>query len=284
MFGYVVINEQELKVREVGLYRSYYCGFCRELKRKYGFPGQMTLSYDMTFLIMVLSDLYDAKDTVAKTRCIAHPLGEHQTRINLYTEYAADMNLILSYYACLDDWNDDRKYVKLGYARLLEGKNNRLLKLYPDKAKRIVELLDELSALEKQGETDIDRMSGIFGHIMEEILAYRQDEWEKSLRRIGFYLGKFIYLLDAYDDVEEDVKNKDYNPFAEKYTMEGFDEEVRQILIMMLAETCREFEKLPIIKYGDILRNILYSGVWCRFEEVSRKRREEREKEHVGSI
>ena len=67
--------------------------------------------------------------------------------------------------------------------RLLEGKNNRLLKLYPDKAKRIVELLDELSALEKEGETDIDRMSGIFGHIMEEILAYRQDEWERSLRK-----------------------------------------------------------------------------------------------------
>ena len=147
-----------------------------------------------------------------------------------------------------------------------------------------VELLDELSALEKQGETDIDRMSGIFGHIMEEILAYRQDEWEKSLRRIGFYLGKFIYLLDAYDDVEEDVKNEDYNPFAQKYTMEGFEGEVRQILMMMMAETCREFEKLPIIKYGDILRNILYSGVWCRFEEVSRRRREEREKEHVGSI
>ena len=98
------------------------------------------------------------------------------------------------------------------------------------------------------------------------------------------YLGKFIYLLDAYDDVEEDVKNEDYNPFAQKYTMEGFEEEVRRILLMMMAETCREFEKLPIIKYGDILRNILYSGVWCRFEEVSKKRRGEREKEHVRSI
>ena len=54
--------------------------------------------------------------------------------------------------------------------------------------------------------------------------------------------------------------------------------------MMMMAETCREFEKLPIIKYGDILRNILYSGVWCRFEEVSKKRRGEREKEHVRSI
>lgn len=62
MFGYVVINEQELKVREVGLYRSYYCGFCKRLREKYGLPGQMTLSYDMTFLILLLTDLYDAED------------------------------------------------------------------------------------------------------------------------------------------------------------------------------------------------------------------------------
>ena len=284
MFGYIIVNKQELKFREFDVYQSYYCGLCQSLKERFGRRGQLTLSYDMTFVALLLSALYDEPVENSTCKCVAHPFEAHATSRSVFTDYAADMNLLLSYYKCLDDWNDDRKYVKLGYARLLEGKNNRLLKLYPDKSKRIVELLDELSALEKQGETDIDRMSGIFGHIMEEILAYRQDEWEKGLRRIGFYLGKFIYLLDAYDDVEEDVKNKDYNPFAEKYTMEGFEGEVRQILMMMMAETCREFEKLPIIKYGDILRNILYSGVWCRFEEVSRKRREEREKEHVGSI
>ena len=103
---------------------------------------------------------------------------------------------------------------------------------------------------------------------------------EDSLRRMGFYLGKFIYILDAYDDVEKDVKNGNYNPFAEKYIMKGFDEQVRQLLIMMMAQTCREFEKLPIIKYTDILRNILYSGVWCRFEMIARKRREAGEKKH----
>ena len=97
---------------------------------------------------------------------------------------------------------------------------------------------------------------------------------------MGFYLGKFIYILDAYDDVEKDVKNGNYNPFAEKYIMKGFDEQVRQLLIMMMAQTCREFEKLPIIKYTDILRNILYSGVWCRFEAIARKRREAGEKKH----
>ena len=91
---------------------------------------------------------------------------------------------------------------------------------------------------------------------------------------------KFIYLLDAYDDVEEDIKNKNYNPFSEQYIIEGFDEQVRRILIMMMAQTCREFEKLPIIKYTDILRNILYSGVWCRFEVIHKKRKEAGEKDN----
>ena len=279
MFGYIEMNKPEIKFKDFDLYKSFYCGLCRELREKYGVSAQLTLSYDMTFVILLLSGLYEPRTYKGTTHCMIHPVRKQTVRKNEITEYGADMNVLLTYYKCLDDWKDDRKYLKLGYARLLEGKNKRLNKLYPEKSRRIAELLDELSRLEKENETDVDRMSGIFGHIMEEILAYRQDEWEKSLRKIGFYLGKFIYLLDAYDDVEDDGKNKDYNPFAEKYTMEGFDEEVRQILIMMLAETCREFEKLPIIKYGDILRNILYSGVWCRFEQVSRKRREEREKE-----
>ena len=284
MFGYIVMNKPEIRFKDFDLYKSFYCGLCRELREKYGISGQLTLSYDMTFVIMLLSGLYEPRTFKGTTRCILHPVKKQTVRKNEITEYGADMNVLLTYYKCLDDWNDDRKYLKLGYAKLLEGKNDRLLKVYPQKAKLIVELLEELSSLEKAGETDIDRMSGVFGHIMEEILAYRQDEWEKSLRRLGFYLGKFIYILDAYDDVEEDAKNKDYNPFLKKYTMKGFDEEVCQILKMMMAETSREFEMLPIIKYGDILRNILYSGVWCRFEEVSKRRREEREKEHVRSI
>ena len=77
---------------------------------------------------------------------------------------------------------------------------------------------------------------------------------------------------------KNDAENGNYNPFSEKCMLKGFEEEVRSILIMMLAEVCKEFEKLPVIKYGDILRNILYSGVWCRFEEISKRRREEREK------
>lgn len=90
-------------------------------------------------------------------------------------------------------------------------------------------------------------MAGCFGKIMEEMFAYRND-MEPTLRRMGFYLGKYIYLLDAYEDVEKDVKNGNYNPFSKTYMMEEFQENTRKLLIMMLAECCREFEKLPIIK------------------------------------
>ena len=80
--------------------------------------------------------------------------------------------------------------------------------------------------------------------------------------------------------MEKDVKSGNYNPFSEKYKMKGFDGQVQQLLIMMMAQTCREFEKLPIIQYTDILRNILYSGVWCRFEAIRKQRKEAGEREH----
>lgn len=280
MFGYVVMNKPEIRFKDFDLYRSFYCGLCRELREKYGISGQITLTYDMTFVVVLLSALYEPPTQKGTTRCVIHPVCKQPVRKNAATEYGADMNVLLTYYKCMDDWEDEKKFAALGYGKILQRKNNRLSRRYPEKAEKIRKLLEELSQMEKAGETDIDKMSGCFGRIMEEIFAWKTDVWEGSLRRMGFYLGKFIYILDAYDDVEKDVKNGNYNPFAEKYIMKGFDEQVRQLLIMMMAQTCREFEKLPIIKYTDILRNILYSGVWCRFEAIARKRREAGEKKH----
>ena len=274
MFGYIVMNKPEIKFKDFDLYRSFYCGLCRELKSKYGISGQISLTYDMTFVVILLSALYEPPTQKGSTRCIIHPVCKQPVRRNTVTEYAADMNVLLTYYKCRDDWEDEKKVTALGYSKVLQGKVKKLDQKYPDKSRRIQKLLSELSEMEKSGEKDIDKMAGCFGKIMEEIFAWKQDVWEDTLRRMGFFLGKFIYLLDAYDDVEEDIKNKNYNPFSEQYIIEGFDEQVRRILIMMMAQTCREFEKLPIIKYTDILRNILYSGVWCRFEVIHKKRKE----------
>ena len=237
MFGYVVMNKPEIRFKDFDLYRSFYCGLCRELREKYGISGQITLTYDMTFVVVLLSALYEPPTQKGTTRCVIHPVCKQPVRKNAATEYGADMNVLLTYYKCMDDWEDEKKFAALGYGKILQRKNNRLSYRYPEKAEKIRKLLEELSQMEKAGETDIDKMSGCFGRIMEEIFAWKTDVWEGSLRRMGFYLGKFIYILDAYDDVEKDVKNGNYNPFAEKYIMKGFDEQVRQLLIMMMAQT-----------------------------------------------
>lgn len=279
MFGYVTVNKPEIKFKDFDVYRSFYCGLCRELRERYGIPGQISLTYDMTFVVLLLSALYEPPTKKGTSRCVVHPLKPQPVRKNTVTEYCADMNVILTYYKCMDDWQDEHKPLRYAYAGILKNCGNMHMSAYPEKIQRIRNALEELSSLEKQGETDVDRVAGCSGRIMEEILAFRKDVWESSLRRLGFYLGKFIYILDAYDDVEKDAENGNYNPFLEKYKIEGFEEEVRRLLMMMLAECCREFEKLPILRYGDILRNILYSGVWCRFAAIGQKRREEREKE-----
>lgn len=277
MFGYIVVNRQELKIRELDLYQTYYCGFCQKLKEKYGAKGQLSLSYDLTFLILLLKGLYESEDSADECRCIAHPARKHVYRQNEFSDYAADMNIILTWYHCMDDWEDERKLLQRGYAAALKKSFRRAESRYPEKAALIRRELDQIRALEKAGEKNLDLISGCFGNIMAEIFACRKDEWEDELRRMGFFLGKFIYLMDAYEDVEEDAKKGCYNPFSERFSENDFEEDTFQILQMMMAECSRAFEMLPILENAEILRNILYSGVWCRYEMVRGRRKEQQE-------
>ena len=273
MFGYIVMNKPEIKFKDFDLYRSFYCGLCRELKSKYGISGQISLTYDMTFVVILLSALYEPHTQKGSTRCIIHPVCKQPVRRNIVTEYAADMNVLLTYYKCRDDWEDEKKVTALGYSKVLQGKVKKLDQKYPDKSRRIQKLLSELSEMEKSGEKDIDKMAGCFGKIMEEIFAWKQDVWEDTLRRMGFYLGKFIYILDAYDDVEKDSKEGNYNPLKELYKQEGFEEKIRQYLELIMSCCCRAFEVLPIIDNAEIMRNILYAGVWVTYTRVTQERR-----------
>jgi hypothetical protein len=268
-----------MKFKEFDIYHSYYCGLCRALKERYGIPGQISLSYDMTFLVMLLSGLYEPENEQGMTRCIAHPFEKHPTIRNCYTDYAADMNVLFTYYKCRDDWNDDRKVIRLAYSKVMQGAYRKIRSDYGEKVKKIDGLMRDLSFQESKNNEDIDQMSGLFGEIMGEILAVRTDEWEESLRLLGTYLGKYIYLLDAYEDIEEDRKKNRFNPLKKRFERPDFDEEMRTILTMMMAECSREFEKLPIIENVEILRNILYSGVWYRYETV-RAKREKKETEN----
>ena len=265
MFGYVLVNKPELKIREFENYRSYYCGLCHQLKEEYGTFGRMMLNYDMTFLIMLLSDLYDAEDEVKCSRCVVHPSKKHCHRQNHVTEYCSDMCILLSYYKCADDWNDERKLSRWALSKILKRKCAKVKKKYPEKAEFIESRLNMLSIVESSKVTHIDRAARVFGEIMAEVFVYKDDMWKEDLYKIGFYLGKYIYLLDAYEDIEKDIKSGAYNPFKEIYHNDDFEKQVLKLLLLMIGECTDAFERLPLVENVEILRNILYSGVWVRF-------------------
>jgi len=284
MFGYITINKAEMKFKDYDTYHSFYCGLCQTLRKDHKRRGQATLSYDMTFLLVLLSGLYEPENQDDTCTCIAHPFEKHPVRTNEFSSYVGDMNLLLSYFKCKDDWSDEKKKRAYLTSRLLSPEISKIKARYPEKVAKITALMNDISANEENQETDIDKMGGFFGRIMAEIFAPREDEWETVMRAIGFYLGKFIYLIDAYEDIEKDLKDGNYNPFRPIYDKPDFEEACNSILTMMMAECSSAFEKLPIIEYVDILRNILYSGVWCRYEMVHAERSKKQEDQHAGSI
>lgn len=279
MFGYITIHADEMKIKEYKTYRSYYCGQCRCLRKRYGINGQLTLSNDLTFVSILLTALYETPEEIQRRMCVLHPGRKIEMCRNKFVEYAADMTVLLSYYQCLDHWEDNRNLAFLSEAQCLKGRVKRLRQKYPRQFRAVCSYVRNLRDAERTEEQDLDKVAGLTGEMLAEILVWQEDEWSAQLRKIGFYLGKFVYLMDAYEDLEKDLKKQNYNPLASYAGNPGFEDYCREILTLMMADCCREFEKLPILLHVDILRNILYAGVWTRFEQVARKRMQEG-KEH----
>jgi len=272
MLGYVTVNQPELKIREFEEYRAYYCGLCRVLREKHSQVGRLTLNYDMVFLYMLLSSLYEPVQKERRCRCIPHPTRKHKEIMNPFAEYCGDMNVLLAYYDLLDDWQDEKKaWGRLG-ALALKKDCAQIRKRFPRQARAVQECVKKLRACERKGDAEIDEAAGISGRMLGEILVWKEDEWSETLRSMGFYLGKFIYLCDAYEDYEADLKNGRYNPWKGRFGKPGFEEDCRLILQNIMGECARYFERLPILQNAEILRNILYAGVWSRYELAGKKR------------
>lgn len=276
MFGYVVVNKPELKIREFDMYHEYYCGLCQRLRSCHGAVSQFCLSYDFVFLIMLFSGLYEPQETRRETRCVIHPVKKQQVRYNEFTDYLADMTVVFARLKCMDDWDDEKKFSQKAYGGLLKKEYEKVREKYPEKVEIIEQGILNVTQAEQNQEQNIDKISGYFAKIFAEIFAVYDDEWETSLRKIGFYLGKYIYIMDAFDDLEKDIKENLYNPFKEKFREENFEEYIRQILTVNAAECAREFEKLPIVsEQVAVLRNILYSGIWSKFTAVCDRRKKD---------
>ena len=272
MFGYVRINKMDLTFREYENYRGYYCGLCKYLKENHGEISRIGLNYDITFLIVILSAIYKPKTNIFEEVCLVSPFKRKKKLINDITEYAASMNILLTYYKLEDNLLDDKGVKDILAYNLYKSKLKMAHKKYPHKSQIIKEQMKILNQLEKNKEYNIDKVSNTFGELMGEIFAYKKDKYEDDLRRIGFNIGKYIYILDAYEDLNEDYKKGRYNPFMEYINKrEELKIRVDRLISISLGLLASSIDRLNLQVNRGIIENIVYSGVYLRYKNILEK-------------
>ncbi len=271
MFGYVKINKPEMKVKEYEAYRGLYCSLCRSLGKNFGVLSRLTLSYDITFLLLVRLSLSLAVPEFKRGRCPFNPSKVCNYCLNADEElkFSAAVSMMMFYYKVKDNIADGSFYKKLlmylilPYAYL---KHKKARKMYPDVAEIIGNGMMRQEETEKSKTPLTDKAAHESADILGKIFAYGLSDGEEKAYRFGYGIGKFVYLADAADDIEKDIKNKSYNPFVEKYKLtEAPDEEIRKelecTLNMCAAVAAEAFEKTEKKTLTPIVENIIYDGL-----------------------
>lgn len=273
MFGFVTASIRELDKPQQDRYGGVYCGICRQIGSRATQTARLGLHYDMAFLALLLMSLYEPEEEQAPLRCAAHPLRRRNWIDNEYVRYAADMNIALAYYNLLDDWEDDKKYSAKLLASSFQKALEPIEKRYGRQCGAMRECLQQLHALEQENASNPDEPAACFGHLMAELLVYREDLWADTLRQMGFHLGRFIYLADAAVDYRADSRKHKYNPFLAMGTGEDWAR-WEEYLVLAMGRCTVNYEKLPLVQDKALLDNILYSGVWTNFRGKGSKARE----------
>lgn len=291
MLGYVTTEKQELKMREYEIYRGYYCGVCKSIGRRYGQIPRLALSYDAAFLALVLAGIRKEPDRISKEHCIIHPVKKNTAIQNEAIDYAADVMLILTWFKLQDDVRDEKKPSAYAALNLMKPLFRRLRKSRENLCEAIGGLLAEMSRLEKEKCANLDQISDTFAKILEKVFveggSHADANTRRVLGRLGYHLGKWIYLMDAWDDLEGNIKTGAYNPLVYRYdyatgqtsgktgdpaTPEAFRDSIRAACEWHLLVCCEEMGKaldlLEIQKNSGIIENIVYMGLLRRTEKV----------------
>jgi len=220
--------------------------------------------------------MYDPEETSGEGRCAIHPFKKRFYWNNRFSDYGADMNVALAYFNCIDDWEDDRNFLRFAQAKALESSYREISAKWPRQCTAIESCLRELADIEKAETSEPDAATNCFGRLMGELFACVDEPlWVDRIRQFGEALGRFIYMMDACVDFEKDLKRGRYNPLV-KMGKEGLTEEDKLLILKMLIGDCsRIFEQLPLVQDVDIMRNILYSGVWQQYAAALKKNKED---------
>lgn len=273
MFGYIRTDTPEMRIRENEYYRAVYCGLCRAQGKCTGQCSRMTLSYDIAFLALLRLSVSGEIPEIKHGRCIAHPFRKRAYLARCESlDYCANAAAILAYGKIADDISDERggkKFKAKLLSPIAKSMRKKALKKYSELDERVTVGLRELSEIEEQRLGSVDIPADKFGDILADVLSYGVEEKNaKILKNIGKHIGRWIYIVDAVDDIDDDYKKGRFNPFICLYGEGMLDDEKRKSISDSLRlELLAAEPAFDLLEYsGDgnvesIIKNIIYRGM-----------------------
>ena len=277
MFGYIKTHRPELKVYEDEIYKGIYCSLCKELGKRYGLLSRMFLSYDSTFLALALMALSEDKICFNKKRCPFNPAKKCHFCKEQSDElsYAADISVLLLYHKIRDNIKDSTLFSAILYRILLVlifRSYKKAEKYRPDAAIIINEYMRMQSSVEEKRSRSIDEAAEPTAILLSRIYSANESDSDRRRvrERVGYCLGRWVYMIDAFDDIEKDRKSGNYNPFL----LAGQDnyEKIKGDLLMTAGEIAKAYELLEIKKFGAIIKNVIYDGLYYETLKVYERR------------
>lgn len=267
MFGYVVPLRGELKVKELDAYQGIYCGLCHTLGRRYGFLTRMLLSYDFAFLAMLLAAEED-RPVLERRRCTVHPiLGKLACTQDTSLDTAADESVILTYWKLRDEVEDAsfwRGILPRILAFLFRPAYRKAAGRRKEFDRETADCLAELRELERSGSPSLDRTADTFARILRAAApATGIESRDRASGELLYHVGRWIYLMDAWDDLPEDRKSGCYNPLLTRWSdgPETHSEELRTTLRHSLNLAVAACNLTNFGPWHDIVMNILCLGL-----------------------
>lgn len=273
MFGYVRLMKPEIKMGEYEQYQGIYCTLCRRLGKRYGLTARLTLSYDMTFLALLTMALEPADPGFCPGRCSFNPAKRClKCRNTAAIDKAADLGTILAYYKLKDVLRDEGFFKKCGAVLAMlpaSLRHRKAAKRHPAGEAAVAAMMEAQAAVEQAKTPSLDAAAEPFARCLEALAeeAGQNDRDRQILRRFGYCLGRWIYLIDAVDDLTEDMKKRRYNPFVIAWEITAATDlaAVRKraegSLNACLGECIAAYNLLEINRFDGILRNILEKGM-----------------------
>lgn len=271
MFGYIKPDIPELKVKEHEVYKATYCGLCRTMGKCTGCMSKLTLSYDFAFLGLVRMVTDNVKGEIKMRRCMVHPFKKRpMVEPNESLEFCAKSSVILTKMKLRDNINDSHGLSRLkakiaGLVSIFFKKTEDELKPLEEK---VGECIDNLTTLEKENSTSIDETASTFGDLLGSVASFGYDSsLNRILYEVGYHLGKWIYVIDAIDDMKDDLKKKSYNVLINTYGNELTDADRDSLYCAMMLELDTMSKSLELIDFSNhrdiesIIKNIIYSGM-----------------------